>query len=123
MPAGAARFVHPSVNGAHLGVRGCGFDLSHNPLAERGDLLLGFGHQSREPAPDSGAMWDALETQRPAQPLILRQQYVQLYVTEGARCEGDDGEQQKGLRGEVTLLAARERRGQWLLIVFLHLLD
>ena len=92
MPGGAVCFVHASVNGADFRLIVFRGDLCNNLLAERGNLLFGFGHQPRESSSDAGAMRDARKAERETQALILLQQFAQLAVFEGASRDGDNSQ-------------------------------
>ena len=78
-------------------------------LAERADLRLGLWHEPGDAAADGGAVRHAREAERAAQGRVPREQLVQLRVAEGARRDGDDGQQQEREAGEVAPLAAPRR--------------
>jgi len=63
-------------------------------------------------------MRDALKAHGPAQLLIFLQELAQFAVAEGARGDGDGGQQEEGAGGEVAPLAPLGRLGRRLLVVF-----
>ena len=97
--------------------------LLRDALAEGGHLGLGLRHQPGHAAANGGAVRRAREAERAAQGRVPREQLAQLRVAEGARRDGDDGQQQEREAGEVAPLAAPGRGGRRLLIVLLDLLE
>ena len=93
MPLGALRLVHAPVNGADLRLVGFRLNLFNDALAEQGNLLFGFRHQRGQAAANGGAMGQARKAQSRAQTLIELEQLVQGAVAEGARGDGDHGQQ------------------------------